>query len=269
MIRQTPFSDGLTRLAADLKTVSPCALVWKAADPDHWDQTPVSLGQHRHPHCLAIKRDPARREICKAHDNLTEKDLPKGPSPCLRTCPYGVTDLMVPIYSGGRYMGLLELGGWRGPKGPKTLPPFPGYKKARALGRLAQGGLAPLMPLVAVDDTYRAAKQDPLMYQAVIYIGEHLGAGLRAAEVARAADLSVSRFLHRFKEATGETFHRHTVNRLMAEACRRLMSSPASVESIALDLGYRDGAAFNLAFRRALGLPPGQWRREQMPKNEP
>jgi AraC-like DNA-binding protein len=138
-----------------------------------------------------------------------------------------------------------------------------------ALGRLAQGGLHPLMPLLEVDDTYRVAKQDPLMFQAVTFIGDHLGAGLRAAEVAAAAGLSVSRFLHRFKNATGETFHRHTARRLMAEACRRLVSSPVSNETIAGELGYRDAPAFNLAFRRAMGLPPGQWRRNQKPKSGP
>lgn len=269
MVFENHFFTALSRLARDLRILSPGALVWKAADPSHWGETPRSLGEHRHPWCLRVKRDQSRLERCRAVDNVTEMGLPEGPRPCLRTCPFGVTDLLVPVYSARTYVGLLEIGGWRGTGGHPSLPPFPGRPKAMALGRLARAALDPLLPKLEIAYTRLEASRDPLMAQAVVYIGDHLDAGLRSVQVATAADLSVSRFLHRFKAATGETFHGHVERRLMAEACRRLLSSPIPAEKIGDELGYRNASAFSATFRRSLGLPPGLWRERNRTTQQP
>jgi transcriptional regulator GlxA family with amidase domain len=48
--------------------------------------------------------------------------------------------------------------------------------------------------------------------------------------------------------------------RLAAEALR---STPKGVADIAGEVGYESEAAFNRAFKRAFGLPPARFRREQ------
>lgn len=53
-----------------------------------------------------------------------------------------------------------------------------------------------------------------------------------------------------------------TQQRLMLEARRKLTYVPASVSSIAYELGYQDAAYFSRAFKRHSGMTPTQFRKE-------
>lgn len=260
MPNKSPFARGLAILSRDLHQATGFLMVWKGADPRHWGRTPVSLGQHRHPYCLTAKRSALGRRRCMAHDNLLEKDLPHGDRPCIRRCPFGVRELLVPIFTAGRYLGCLQIGSWRDANGPSSLAAFPGRQTATAAGRLAKAALLPLLGALDAEDAFHDAAHDTLISDAIDFIGRNLNARLRAAVVARAADLSVSRFLHRFRDSSGETFRRHVERRIMAEACRRLMDLARPVEDIGDSLGFRDSAAFVTAFRRVMGESPGKWR---------
>lgn len=48
----------------------------------------------------------------------------------------------------------------------------------------------------------------------------------------------------------------------MLEARRKLTYVPASVSSIAYELGYQDAAYFSRAFKRHSGMTPTQFRKE-------
>lgn len=50
--------------------------------------------------------------------------------------------------------------------------------------------------------------------------------------------------------------------RLLAEARRQLVYTPASVADIAIDLGFKDPAYFNRFFRRLEGMPPNRFRKQ-------
>lgn len=51
----------------------------------------------------------------------------------------------------------------------------------------------------------------------------------------------------------------------MQLAAGLLARTKASVVAVALDVGYESEAAFTRAFRKATGMPPGQWRRRRVP----
>jgi AraC-like DNA-binding protein len=55
----------------------------------------------------------------------------------------------------------------------------------------------------------------------------------------------------------------YLANWRMQLAAGMLRSGHASVAAIALDVGYESEAAFTRAFKRATGLPPATWRRQQ------
>jgi AraC-like DNA-binding protein len=46
----------------------------------------------------------------------------------------------------------------------------------------------------------------------------------------------------------------------MQAAARLLAESVAKVSAVALDVGYDSEAAFNRAFKKVAGVPPGAWR---------
>ncbi|MBA5687073.1 helix-turn-helix domain-containing protein [Rugamonas apoptosis] len=52
-----------------------------------------------------------------------------------------------------------------------------------------------------------------------------------------------------------------TQDRLMLEACRKLTYLPASIASIAYELGFQDPAYFSRLFKKRMGLSPKEFRR--------
>jgi AraC-like DNA-binding protein len=49
----------------------------------------------------------------------------------------------------------------------------------------------------------------------------------------------------------------------MQVASGRLRDTNAKVVDVALDVGYESEAAFSRAFKRVVGLSPGEWRRKK------
>ena len=78
-----------------------------------------------------------------------------------------------------------------------------------------------------------------------------------------ASEVHVSRatLARRFNEAVGEPPLAYLSNWRMQLAAQRLKHTTDTVESIARDVGYSSEYAFNRAFSRHRGQPPGRYRR--------
>ena len=88
-------------------------------------------------------------------------------------------------------------------------------------------------------------------------------------KLARDVGLSRTVFADRFTHLVG-TAPMHYVGRWrMQLASRRLEAPGASVAQIAADAGYESEAAFNRAFKKLVGVPPGAWRRKRAQGREP
>lgn len=79
-------------------------------------------------------------------------------------------------------------------------------------------------------------------------------------ELAEAAALSRSAFSARFTDLVGEPPMTYLTRWRMLRATR-LLKNEVSMETIAELLGYESEAAFRKAFKRAIGIPPAQYRR--------
>jgi AraC-like DNA-binding protein len=86
--------------------------------------------------------------------------------------------------------------------------------------------------------------------------------GVPLAELARACDLSVSHFARSFKASFGVTCHRWLTERRIEHAQELLALGDVPLVEVATLTGFADQAGFTRAFRRIVGAPPGQWRRE-------
>ncbi len=73
--------------------------------------------------------------------------------------------------------------------------------------------------------------------------------------------LSRSALHERFVHFVGQPPMQYLGQWRMQAAARRLADSQSPVASIALDAGYDSEAAFSRAFKRIVGVPPGEWRR--------
>ena len=96
------------------------------------------------------------------------------------------------------------------------------------------------------------------------YLGEHLGGEVSLAELAAIADLSPYHFCRAFKQSTGLPPHAWLTARRIERAQELMAAHPKmGLTEVALCVGYQSQAAFGVAFRRATGSTPGQWRRER------
>jgi AraC-like DNA-binding protein len=81
--------------------------------------------------------------------------------------------------------------------------------------------------------------------------------------VAREAGLSRSAFAERFVEVMGVPPMQYLANWRLQRAARLLEQPSISIAQAAAAVGYESEAAFNRAFKKQVGMPPGAWRRSR------
>lgn len=101
----------------------------------------------------------------------------------------------------------------------------------------------------------RPARRDDIVSNAVRLLHANPSEGTSLEDLAARAGLSPSRFLHRFKEATGVPFRRYRVWARMGAAVRGIVGGE-SLTSAAYDSGFSSSAHFSAAFRDMFGMPP-------------
>jgi AraC-like DNA-binding protein len=79
--------------------------------------------------------------------------------------------------------------------------------------------------------------------------------------LAREVGLSRSMFAQRFSEMVGMPAMQYLSNWRLQIAAQMLTSQRLSIAEAAAKVGYDSEAAFNRAFKKRVGIPPGAWRR--------
>lgn len=79
--------------------------------------------------------------------------------------------------------------------------------------------------------------------------------------LAREVGLSRSTFAERFAQRMGVPAMQYLGNWRVQLATRALQRQGVSIAQAAAEVGYESEAAFNRAFKRLVGVPPGAWRR--------
>ena len=92
-------------------------------------------------------------------------------------------------------------------------------------------------------------------------IESRLEADLTLQELASEVGYSRSHFLRMFHATTGKTPHRYVLNRRIERARRLLGETDTSISRVAYQCGFSSQAHLTSAFRKVLGLTPGEYRR--------
>lgn len=82
--------------------------------------------------------------------------------------------------------------------------------------------------------------------------------------LAREVGLSRSAFAERFTELMGAPPMHYLGNWRLQLAAQLLEQNGMSIAQAAAEVGYESEAAFNRAFKKQVGVPPGSWRRSRM-----
>jgi AraC-like DNA-binding protein len=102
---------------------------------------------------------------------------------------------------------------------------------------------------------------DPKIGAALRSIHENVSNSWTVESLAEAAGMSRSAFALQFKELLGQTPLDYVTDWRMQKAVRLLQQEDKKLVEIAQSVGYESDAAFSKAFKRILGVTPGEYRR--------
>src|SRR5690606_9390005 len=102
----------------------------------------------------------------------------------------------------------------------------------------------------------KLARVEALERLVAAHFREHLPAEAYASRLG----LSPTHLNRLVKEVTGQTLHNLTMGRVLDEARRALVFTPATIREVADSLGFADAGYFSRCFRKRTGWTPGDFR---------
>ncbi|MGH8703337.1 MAG: AraC family transcriptional regulator, partial [Burkholderiales bacterium] len=106
-----------------------------------------------------------------------------------------------------------------------------------------------------------AGLRDRFVGRTLALMHERPGHDWTVEELAGRVGVSRSSLAQRFTDFIGQAPMQYLARWRLTIAAQRLRDERVSLARIAADSGYESEAAFNRAFKRALGTTPGAWRR--------
>ncbi len=105
------------------------------------------------------------------------------------------------------------------------------------------------------------AAYDERIYDAIMYIEEHLSEDLSLAELAEHVALSAPYFSKLFKEVMGSSFSEYLTNARLQQAQILLGQTDLSIEKIAEKVGFANGNYFCNVFKKRYDIAPSEFRK--------
>ena len=109
---------------------------------------------------------------------------------------------------------------------------------------------------------------DPQIGAALTSIHNNVNSPWTVESLAEAAGMSRSAFAERFKGLLGQTPLEYVTEWRMQKAVQLLQQRDKKLVDVAQSIGYESDAAFSKAFKRIVGLTPGEYRRNSLARNE-
>jgi len=114
------------------------------------------------------------------------------------------------------------------------------------------------------DNVIREIDVDNRIIQEVAtYIYDHYAENLSLDVVAEKFNLSRSYLSKKFKTSTGFGFKEYIINVRIQRACTLLLETNKSITDIAFECGFNDSNYFGDAFRKAKGVSPHKYRKNE------
>ncbi|MCM2370590.1 DNA-binding transcriptional regulator [Aporhodopirellula aestuarii] len=143
-----------------------------------------------------------------------------------------------------------------------------GYEAAKNLDRLMRGEelenactLVDPMGIAMRQSTDVLAIEDKDIAVAVRFIRDHHCDGINVQDVVAAVSVSRRSLESRFQARVGRTLHQEITRRRISRVCQLLNETGLTLAEIAQRTGYQNEEYMSVAFRRAMNMPPGRYRR--------
>ncbi|MCC9604130.1 DNA-binding transcriptional regulator [Stieleria sp. JC731] len=136
-------------------------------------------------------------------------------------------------------------------------------KPKRGRGNHPAMRLLPPKGIVARQSTDIVAISDPDVAEAVRFIRDHYCEPINVQDLLERIPISRRMLESRFREILGRTPHQEILRRRIDQIRYLLSSSDLSLSQIARQTGFQNQEYMSVAFRRAVGQPPGAFRKER------
>ena len=254
----------------------------------------LGLGESENEFCHLVASSPAGCEACHQAQIRALVGAAQRGHPNQIACFAGLTDVAVPVYSGGRHLATL-LSGQVSRRDP-TERDF--LMIAAMVGRnhdpewMAATRKAYFATPVVTADRFQAIIQMLEMFASYLeeyanthaiaqtsadpapvakakdYIRTHIGEPITLDEVVSHVAVSRFYFCKLFKKATGMTLTEH-IARIRVEKAKALLADPAArISEAAFEAGFGSIPQFNTVFKRYVGFAPSEYR-EQLKREQP
>jgi AraC-like DNA-binding protein len=236
---------------------------------------PEEQQEHCCSYCKKIKKSPYRKlkECIYDHREATIRRSLELRVPFTMICHAGIKEGVVPIFIRDRYFGAIFIGPFaadpetryfKAAKEYKQIPTFD-QRKTEALLGMVNDMVGVLIPDVFEDQNDfqilpELKVEDDRIFKGAIYMKINFRKRLTAGQTARHCQLSLSRFLHLFKEETGFSFSDYLQRLRVYEARRLLEVTNLSIGEIATESGVVSQSRLGTLFRRYYGKMPKECR---------
>lgn len=227
-------------------------------------QQEVPRNWRKHCNTFCNRRKAHELSSCMAFDvDVVHQALSGKPEGRIHDCPFGVTELAVPVMERGLMVGVLFAGPcWRKggalPSRDMVVPPNTEWLKDRLV--LLRGVARLLGELMRTDPDAPAGDRRLAITS---YVKEHLDEPVYLGDLARHLSLSPSRMRHAIHELFDQTFSDLVRSIKLQESAYLLRTTDLPVGEIAARVGFDDPAYFARLFRRQLRVTPRVYRRQE------
>ncbi|MUL44305.1 AraC family transcriptional regulator [Streptomonospora sp. PA3] len=114
---------------------------------------------------------------------------------------------------------------------------------------------------IGADPPLMRALGDPVVRPGLLAVQTRFAEPWTVRSLAAEAGVGRSLFAARFRSLVGQAPMSHLTQRRMQEAARLLTETSLPQEQVARRVGFASATGFHLAFRRAFGATPGEYRR--------
>ena len=229
--------------------------------------------------CTAIHRDPKSIDVCKASDIERLTAAKSNSQPILYTCPFGITEAIVPIVRDDENIGYIisALGIEKG-KEENVRHLCSACRNASAESISEHIDSARKLTLEEIQAYFNMMKMlakyisddDALVegYKSIgqlikRYVKSNLTRKLTLKDIARNLHCSTVTLTEHFKDEFGITINDYITKKRMEMAEKLLLGTDKPLREIASSVGFSDVEYFSRTFKKHHGESPAAWRRQK------
>ena len=230
--------------------------------------------------CTAIHKSPTCLKKCLQSDKEAFHIIEKSREMYIYTCPFGLTEVMVPIFDDRSVIAYFFLVMGLGKRENRAFPVRRAMEFSKELRREKLQEMAENLPwndgniwetyfhLLTVMAAYIGKngliRESHQSLGEIIksYVDKNIDRKITLAELSKKLHRSIVTLTECFRKEFGVSIMQYVFQRRMEAARQMLVEDKLSIGEIAYSCGFQDIEYFSRCFKREFGKPPSVWRKE-------